>query len=352
MSTPTEKIQYFDTLRALATVAVIIIHVSSPVLKMTYLREMDFWWIGNIFNSFMRFAVPMFLMLSGATLLHKNYSLSEFYKKRLVRVFIPLIFWMIVYWLYRWIMLSPKLQPHIFSDISRWAVNLFLNEGVSKHLWYVYMILFLYIFIPFISKIVQKANNIYLLVFLFAWIVLCMLTYNLNLSFYKWTGDYQYKLLGYLEYSGFLVLGYFLSQIKLNFKGNKSIYFLAYLITVAISALVAYFVSKHDHQLNLRIYSYFSFNTIIQTVALFMFVKEIHIKDNILEKIMTTISAYSYGIYLVHIIVIGVLFRNGIYWSFANPLISLPLLTVFVLISSWLIIYLIRKIPGGKYVSG
>jgi surface polysaccharide O-acyltransferase-like enzyme len=352
MSTQTEKIQYFDTLRALATVAVIIIHVSSPVLKMTYLREMDFWWIGNIFNSFTRFAVPMFLMLSGATLLNKSYSLSEFYKKRLVRVFIPLIFWMTVYWLYRWTMLSPKLQPHTFNNISRWAVDLFLNEGVSKHLWYVYMILFLYIFIPFISKIVQKASNKYLLIFLFVWIVLCMLTYNLNLSFYIWTGDYQYKLLGYLEYSGFLILGYFLSQIKLDFKGNKSIYFLAYLITVAISALVAYFVSKHDHQLNLRIYSYFSLNTIIQTVALFMFIKEIHIKNKILEKITTTISAYSYGIYLVHIIVIGVLFRNGIYWSFANPLISLPLLTVFVLISSWLIIYLIRKIPGGKYVSG
>ncbi len=352
MSTQTDKIQYLDTLRALATVAVIIIHVSSPVLKMAYLRQMDSWWIGNLFNSFTRFAVPMFLMLSGATLLNKTYSFSEFYKKRLVRVFIPLIFWMIVYWLYRWVMLSPKLQPHTLNDFIRWAVDLFLNEGVSKHLWYVYMILFLYIFIPFSSKIVQKASNKYLVIFLSGWVALCVFTYNMNLSFYNWTGDYQYKLLGYFEYSGFLILGYFLSQIKLSFRTDRYLYLLLFITTIAVSALTVYFSSKHDQRLNLRIYSYFSLNTIIQAVAIFLLIKQIVIKNKIIEKLISAISAYSYGIYLVHIIIIGVLFRNGIYWSFANPLISLPLLTIFVLISSWTIIYLIRKIPGGKYVAG
>ncbi len=352
MSTQTDKIQYLDSLRALATVAVIIIHVSSPLINMAYLRQMDSWWIGNIFSSTSRFAVPMFLMLSGATLLSKTYSLSEFYKKRLLRVFVPLIFWLFVYWLYRWVILIPKLQPHTLNDIIRWAVDLFLNEGVSKHLWYVYMILFLYIFIPFISKIVQKAGNKNLVIFLLGWVVLCVFTYDMNLSFYKWTGDYEYKLLGYFEYSGFLILGHFLSKINLNFKGKKYTFLFVYFITIAVSAFVAYFSSKHDQRLNLRIYSYFSLNTIIQSAAIFLFIKEIVIKNKIIEKLITTISNYSYGIYLVHIIIIGVLFRNGIYWSFANPLISLPLLTVFVLISSWTIIYLIRKIPEGKYVSG
>lgn len=352
MPTQTDKTQYIDTLRALATVAVIIIHVSSPLINMTYLKQMDNWWIGNIFSSIVRFAVPMFLMLSGATLLSKTYSLSEFYKKRLIRVFVPLVFWIFVYWVFRWAMLSPQLQPHTFKEVYRWAIDLFLMEGVSKHLWYVYMILFLYIFMPFISKFVQKVSNRNLLMLLLGWVALCMLTYNMNLSFYKWTDDYQYKLLGYFEYSGFLILGYYLSKIKFNFKGNKYTYLFVYLITITVSALIAYFSSKHDHRLNLRIYSYFSLNTIIQSAAIFLFIKEIVIKNKIIERLITTISAYSYGIYLVHIIVIGVLFRNGIYWSFANPIISIPLLTVFVLLSSWTIIYLIRKVPGGKYVSG
>lgn len=352
MSKQTDKTQYFNILRALATVAVIMIHVSSPLINMTYLKQMDNWWIGNIFSSASRFAVPLFLMLSGATLLSKTYSLSEFYKKRVIRVFIPLVFWIFVYWVFRWAMLSPQLQPHTFKDVYRWAVDLFLKEGVSKHLWYVYMILFLYIFIPFISKNVQKASNKNLFISLLGWIVICMLTYKLNLSFYKWTGDYQYKLLGYFEYSGFLILGYYLTKIKFNFKGNKYTFLFVYVITIAVSALIAYFTSKHDQRLNLRIYSYFSINTIIQSAVIFLIIKDLTIKNKIFSKLITAVSSYSYGIYLVHIVVIGVLFRNGIYWSFANPLISLPLLTGFVLLSSWAIIYFIRKIPVGKYVSG
>jgi hypothetical protein len=50
--------------------------------------------------------------------------------------------------------------------------------------------------------------------------------------------------------------------------------------------------------------------------------------------------------------IIGILFQHGIYWKFAHPLVSLPLLTFIVLISSFGIIFVLRKIPGGKYISG
>ena len=63
------KIQYLDILRTLATIGVIIIHTSSPVLNMAYGHSMSEWWVGNIFDSASRFAVPLFLLLSGATLL-------------------------------------------------------------------------------------------------------------------------------------------------------------------------------------------------------------------------------------------------------------------------------------------
>ena len=83
-------------------------------------------------------------------------------------------------------------------------------------------------------------------------------------------------------------------------------------------------MSKSDGRLNLKVYSYFSINTIIQAVAIFVLIKGIVTENNFLSKICSIISDYSYGIYLVHIIIIGVLFRNGIYWSFAHPIVSLP----------------------------
>jgi surface polysaccharide O-acyltransferase-like enzyme len=346
------NIQYIDTLRALAIIGVIVIHITSPLVNMTYGKIMPYWWIGNIVNSAVRFAVPLFLMLSGTTLLGKEYRLGEFYKKRMMRVLVPFLFWIWIYWIYRWLMLMPKQQPHGISDITKWSIDLFLNEGVSKHFWYIYMILFIYLLVPFIGKIVLKASRKALTVFLIAWVLLCVATYSMNLSFYKWTGDYPQKILGYFQFSGFLVLGYFLGNT--NFKKDKTrfISMLIFIITVIVSAVIVYLVSKHNHKLNLRIYSYFSLNTIIQSIAVFLLFKDIRIKNIYLIAIQKTISKYSYGIYLLHIIIIGVLFRNGIYWSFAHPLVSLSLLTFMVLAGSLLIISILHKIPGGKYLAG
>ena len=65
-----------------------------------------------------------------------------------------------------------------------------------------------------------------------------------------------------------------------------------------------------------------------------------------------TVSDYSFGIYLVHILVIGIFFQNGIFWTMANPLISLPALVVLTLLTSMTVIFILRKIPFGKYISG
>src|ERR1035437_1784180 len=125
-----KKIQWLDTLRALAMFGVIIIHVSTPVVKMMYGKNMEYWWIGNIVDSAVRFSVPLFLMLSGATMLGKEYNLIDFYKKRISRVLFPILFWMIAYWVYRWLSLNPKSQPHTYYSIIDWGINLFLKEGI------------------------------------------------------------------------------------------------------------------------------------------------------------------------------------------------------------------------------
>ncbi len=346
------NIQYIDSLRSLAIIGVIVIHITSPLVNMAYNSNMPYWWIGNIVNSAFRFAVPLFLMISGATLLGKEYDLREFYKKRMLRVLVPFLFWIVVYWIFRWLMLTPKQQPHALSDITNWTINLFLNEGVSKHFWYIYMILFIYLFVPFISKLVQKSSTPVLLIYLSSWAVLCIGTYSMNLSFYKWTGDYPQKFLGYFQYAGFLVLGYFLKNITIKVGKTRLLAALVFIITVLICAVVAYLVSKHNHKLNLRIYSYFSLNTIIQSIAVFILLKDIYIKNRYITTVQNALSNYSFGIYLVHIIIISILFRNGIYWSFAHPIVSLPLLTLLVLACSFVIIFILRKIPGGKYIAG
>jgi surface polysaccharide O-acyltransferase-like enzyme len=133
---------------------------------------------------------------------------------------------------------------------------------------------------------------------------------------------------------------------------KKSALIAVYLASVMIATLFVYFDSMDSNKLNLSIYSYISSNTIMQSTAVFMLLKNTNLQNKITLKIQNTISDYSFGIYLVHIIFIDVLYRNGIYWSFAHPIISVSLLTFVVLICSMGAIFIIRKVPFGKYISG
>ena len=346
------NIQYFDSLRTLAMLGVIVIHVTSPLVNMTWSKSMPYWWIGNVVDSAVRFAVPLFLMLSGATLLGKEYNLSEFYKRRFSRVLIPFLFWLVVYWMYRWATLSAKTQPHDIDSILSWCVNLFLKEGVSKHFWYIYMIVFIYLFLPFLNKGLKKLNMSMLSNVLLLWVILSYVLKSVPLNMYGWGGDYGTKFLGYFLYSGYLVLGYYLYYLRTNRVKLRSLAGTVFAISVVVSAVVTWIFSAKAHKLDLSMYSYLSVNTLIQSIALFLWLKDNTIKNSFISFINSRISNYSYGIYLVHILVISVLFDNGIYWKFTHPMFSLPLLTIAVTAGSFGIIFVLRKIPFGKYIAG
>lgn len=345
------NIQYLDTLRCLALLGVIVIHTTTPILKMMYEKNMEFWWIGNTIDSSVRFVIAMFLMLSGATMLGKEYKLSDYYRKRFVRVLVPFLFWLVAYWLYRWCELTPNRQPHSFDSIIKWGIALFQNEGVSKHFWYVYMILVIYLFVPFMGKWVQRINQGTLVYFLVGWVILNILVNNkiINpISSYAIAN----RLFTYFLYSGYLLLGYYLFKLKtVDVKFRKAA-FVIFILTIMYSALATYFLSKNAHKLDTSAYGSLTINTMLQSIALVVIFKNKLFDNKLISNAIRIISDYSYGIYLVHIMVISILYNNGIFWTIAHPFVSLPLIIIMTLIISMIIIAILRKIPGGKYISG
>ena len=352
MANRENNIEWLDSLRALAIIGVIMIHISSPVVKMSYGGNMIYWWIGNIINSSIRFAVPVFLMISGATMLNRKYKLGEFYKKRMMRVLLPLVFWMVVYWIFRWYSLPPAQKPYDVGGIVHWGVNLFLTEGISKHFWYIYMLLFIYLAVPFLGMFVRKLSSWSLLFLLAAWVLLCGVSSDFSLNMYSWSGDYLSKFVGYFLYSGYLVLGYYIYKYTLVSKNIRLTAVLIFVASIAVSTFFAYYASLKAGRLNVTVYSYLNLNTIVQSGALFLSLKNTILKNRIVRWLQKTVSDYSYGIYLVHILVIGVFFQLGIFWTMAHPLISIPALVALILLTSGVIIFILRKIPFGKYISG
>jgi surface polysaccharide O-acyltransferase-like enzyme len=88
---------WLDFVRWIATIAVITIHVAAPYLYKYGSIPMLNWNFYNFIDSLTRFAVPFFVMLSGALLLNRNDSLKDFLFKRFSRVLIPFLFWSIIY---------------------------------------------------------------------------------------------------------------------------------------------------------------------------------------------------------------------------------------------------------------
>src|SRR5690242_6425687 len=92
---------YGDAARVLGTIAVVVGHccdmvVFSPQAPLTE------WWVCNLVDAASRWAVPVYVMLSGALLLdpHRSEAPSEFYSKRLARLGLPIVFWSAFYmWL-------------------------------------------------------------------------------------------------------------------------------------------------------------------------------------------------------------------------------------------------------------
>ncbi len=82
----------FDILNIISCFAVVALHVNGVFWRFSYDR---YWITSNFIESLFYFAVPVFVMLSGATLINyrERYSTREFFKKRVVKTFVPFIIW-------------------------------------------------------------------------------------------------------------------------------------------------------------------------------------------------------------------------------------------------------------------
>lgn len=326
-----EKLSYISILRIIATIAVIAIHASSGYLNSTDIAGFD-WQYANIINSFTRFSVPIFVMLSGALLLTKEENTGFFYKKRLLKICYPFIFWTIVYIFYNTDVLDLSTNELVATLIYRF------KNGANAHLWYLYMIIGLYLAIPFLQKIVQHATIRELEIFLVLWFI-TLFIFNKHFPTYLPKLDVTF----FSSYTGYLILGYYL-----RIKDFNSLKWWSLAIFIASgTSYFTYVMSWKVHEFRPLLYGYLSPNTVLIASSLFIFVKSTS-SDLKLPKWAAWIDQYSFGVYLCHILIL----------NYVHPLLpfgtflKIPLATFVTLICSILLTCSIRKLPFGKYVSG
>lgn len=131
--------------------AVIVVHTA--VQKAVHVNTADLgWWLANIGDAAGRFGSAIFVMVGGAILLARSSEERPvgFVVDRVVRLFPAVVFWTIFYFAWRQWMWGGLTWRSMAKDLvlgSPWY-----------HLWFLFMMLALYVFIPPLRLVVKDAR--------------------------------------------------------------------------------------------------------------------------------------------------------------------------------------------------
>ncbi len=347
-----------DLIRTVAIILVILLHASiepNPSLSQMSPEGVQLWWVSNIYNSISRAAVPLFVMLTGALLLHPtktDESLSVFFKKRWSRIGIPVLFWGVIFFLYDF---SIKGQELTFTHVLQGVL-----AGPYMHFWYVYLLVGLYLITPLIRVLVAHADWIIIKYFLIIWFVgtgiVSLLTLSSEISLQAiWFDTNVFILTGIV---GYFVLGAYLTR----FRVRSTLLYLGLIASSVFTIVGTYFViSTLGEAYSQFFFTAISFNVITGSISLFLIMgavpnRAIETKIPRGAKILKVISENTLPIYLFHIIVLETLQRGVFGFKLSvitiNPIIEIPLITVVTLLICLAIIVPLKKLPYIKRIIG
>jgi surface polysaccharide O-acyltransferase-like enzyme len=338
------RLYYLDWLRVLATVAVVTIHVAAgagSVGKMEAGPGIDWSWLeANLFETLSRWAVPGFVMISGALLLQdkKNISLGEFFKKRASKVVIPFVGWSIIFYLY-------GAYKGYFPDTIKSGIKLFMTNGISYHFWFLYMIVGIYLITPLFQIFVRHASKQHLRYFLILWFYASVGTrfFDFFVGFH-----FSIELFYVTDYIGYFLLGYYLSQFEISKRGRVLSYIGACLGFLGTFFCTYYYIWKDNGVLNEYWYSYFSPTVLLFTIGLFIWFRyDFQGREKPLPFLFREINQASLGIYIFHFWLM-----NNFLWSVyldvkavIHPFFALPINLVITFVLSAVMAMVLKRIP-------
>lgn len=336
-----KRIVYLDYMRIFAMISVIMIHVSATRLNLLELGSYN-WLIVCTFNKAMGYAVPLFVMISGAVSFGKDIIIKDLYQKRILKVAIAYVLWNVFY------SASHNLaRPFITGQEIDWYA--FGNEIIEGryHLWYCRMIIGIYILIPVLKYVIRdKIILKYTLVVLFVFSIMIPSVQ----SFFEWKWlDNIIRDVGIdnSKYIFFFLLGYYLSTVQMSSKCERIIIYLG-ICSEVIVTLCQVYIMANNAGWN-KVAELGDILLVLISASLFLLFKKFKWKKNSQIK---RISELCFGIYLVHDYFVGCIDSMGLTIVSFNPIIAVPVIVCLVFCMSLTTAYIGRKLPYiGKYIT-
>jgi surface polysaccharide O-acyltransferase-like enzyme len=301
------------------------------------------WLAANFYDSLSRMGVPLFFMVSGYLLLGRSEQIPGFFRKRFVKVGIPTLFWSVAYLLWSVEAYRNGAMTPIGVGLSMLKA-MYLGD-VEIHLWFLYILIGIYLVVPILRVFVSAASRRDLAYFVVLWFIATSLF------------EMAQRMVGFptalvipvvTGYVGYFMLGYLLADVELDRRGLL-LSIIGIILAVAITFFGINILSVKAGPIDAYFYSYFSPPSVLAAVCGFFLLKELGQKLGRMGTLVRMVSAASFGIFLIHIFVVELL-RKGILgfrlYSWMGPSIyMIPLTALAVFVFSFVIVFVLRKIP-------
>lgn len=376
------RIVWLGVIRCVAMIMVIGVHCIDPFYispTMRAIPEYTHW--AAIYGSLLRPSVPLFVMMTGLLLLPvKKQPLGKFYKKRIYRVLFPFLIWSVLYSMFPWFTGILGLPKEIIGDFFCYtqgqesqslidslkdvAMIPFNFSHKENHMWYIYLLIGLYLYMPFFSAWIENADRKTKRAFLLIWIISLFIPYLkeyvanclFERSGYVFGTDTwnEFGLFYYFAgFNGYLLLGHYVK------KGNDWSLMKTFILCILMFA-VGYYITytgfsttaSNPNATETEMELFFTFcspNVLLMTLATFLLLQKVVITNSTVIKVLANMTQCGFGIYMVHYFVVGPFFLLIGPSSLPIPL-QVPLMAICIFLCSWAFTALIYKLMPRKAV--
>ena len=333
------RIIYLDALRLLCSFLVIVNHTYDYVRLSESASSVRFAAFASM--SFSKIAVPVFLMISGCTLLTKQDDIRKTFS-RILRTGLALVLFSFVYEAYRFA--SGQIET---LSIKRFLLLIYEQHTTTAY-WYLYMYLGLLLMLPFLQKLfaaMQKQDFLLFFGISFFFVGFWPLVVEYT-SMSAYNEQFALPLFSasitYLFWGGFLH-----KHLKKNLPAWLSLAVtLACTLICAAATDHAYVATSGSRYLFLDDISLFP--VILASLSVFFLFRQIRFSDRAAQ-IVRALGPAAFGVYLLSDLFISILFP--LYAFLREHLPSFAAVTVYqiaIWLASLVCALVLRRIPGLK----
>jgi surface polysaccharide O-acyltransferase-like enzyme len=293
-------------------------------------------------NQIARFAVPLFILISGFVLetsFNPNLGYISFLKKRFSKIFIPYVFWSVIYYFL------------VYNQNHDNFLRVILTGDASYQLYFIPTLCIFYLIFPFLHKIYKIISNKWFLILLFlsqVW----LLYKDYFVKEFKFDDPIHIAILAYF----FFIIGIVAARNKdaINEFVHKWKYYL--LSRPIVTALYVFWEGRDRFLATGNYLSYYSQwrpSTLIYTILVGLVSFHLFEKAKLQFSVLEKLSRLSFLVFFVHVAVLEVTWSlvGKNLFSLLNPNLFGKIAFDFAFFGviatiSFLLAYLLHKIPG------